>query len=59
MKPSYEELLELLDDVSAAASNMLLHYHPRHVADYGPRKRLIDKARDICDHHLRQEKEAS
>jgi hypothetical protein len=54
-----EELLELLDDVSAAAENMLLHYgSTMPEADAAQRGQLILRARDICNAELRPEEDA-
>ena len=53
-KLTREQLLDLLDDVSAAAENMLLHYgSTMPEADAAARGQLIFKARDICNHELR------
>lgn len=51
--PTYGELLELLDDVSALAENVIAHFHPRNSADYAPRTAKVRQARVICDGLLR------
>jgi hypothetical protein len=51
-----EELLQLLDDVSAAAETMLVHYgSTMPEEDAAARGQLIFKARDICNAELRSE----
>lgn len=53
-KPSYDELLEMLDNVSATAENL---YHqngqPMTGADRRARMKVIKQARDTCDKLLR------
>lgn len=56
MKLTREQLLDLLDDVSAAAETMLLHYcSTMPEDDAAHRGQLILRARDICNAELRPE----
>jgi len=60
MKPTYDELLEMLDNVSATADNML-HHHAQDMSanDYRHRSRTIEAARTVCESLLRvNEKDA-
>lgn len=52
--PRYDDLLEMLDDVSAAAENML-SVCPMTPADKAQRTRIITEARDLCNRLLREE----
>jgi hypothetical protein len=55
-KLTREQLLDLLDDISAAAENMLLHYgSTMPEEDAAARGQLILKARDVCNAELRGE----
>ncbi len=57
-KPTYEELLEMLDNVSATAENMYLQLAKAnlHTADDArSRQRTILEARALCDRLLRPE----
>jgi hypothetical protein len=49
---SRDRLIQLLDNVSAAARNMLNKNHMR-PEDFVRRAELIDAAREICDAELR------
>ena len=49
--PTYDELAELLDDVSAIAETLLLQ--SKRDAQWQHRDRIITKARDMSDHLLR------
>ena len=53
-----DDLLEMLDNVSAAAENMLAHAR-KHMgeADLAQRTKIITEAREVCDAELRPEKE--
>lgn len=55
-KPTYDELFELLDNVSATADNMYGQFHKQmgH-ADRINRANLIRMTRIICDRYLRAE----
>ena len=51
-----DDLLEMLDNVSAAAENMLTHFRDRmSEADIDQRIRIINEARAVCDAELRSE----
>lgn len=53
-RPTYDQLLQMLDNVSAAAETMLIHYyHKMPVADREARAKLIDEARQVCSALLR------
>lgn len=59
--PTREELLEILDNVSAAAQNLLGltvfgRTYEAHPADTAQRTKIIEEARIICDAELRHEK---
>lgn len=54
MKPTYDELLEMLDNVSASAENMLLVLK-MNPADWRRRNKIITEAREVCDRLLRAE----
>jgi hypothetical protein len=53
-KRTRAELLEMLDNVSAAARNMLaqMPYDPQN-SDYVQRTKIIEEARSVCDDELR------
>lgn len=54
MKPTYDELLEMLDNVSAAADNMLHRYAPNMSSDdFDGREKVVRSARATCDSLLR------
>lgn len=56
MKPTRDDLLEMLDNVSAALDNTLLaHGAAMTKADLTARSKLCLEARAVCDHLLRQE----
>lgn len=56
MTASREEILDLLDDVSAAFENTMAHFGNQmpHV-DRISRQELVNKARELCDRELRPE----
>lgn len=54
--PAYAELLELLDNVSAAAENMLVRFGGQmYRDDCTQRRKVVGEARALCDALLRQE----
>lgn len=56
--PPYDEVVELLDNVSAAFRNRLAQWVSRmRRADYEESKRLVNKARELCDRLLRPDPE--
>lgn len=56
MTASREEILELLDDVSAAFENTMAHYgNQMPHADRVSRQALVNAARKLCDRELRPE----
>lgn len=56
--PPYDEVVELLDNVSAAFRNRLAQWVSRmRRADYEESKRLVNKARELCDRLLRSDPE--
>ena len=56
MTVSREEILDLLDDVSAAFENTMAHYgNQMPHADRISRQALVNAARKLCDRELRPE----
>jgi hypothetical protein len=57
-RPTYDELLDLLDDVSAIAQNVLpFSKQSTTHQEYEHRSDKIDSARELCDRLLRPETE--
>lgn len=56
MSARREELLDLLDDVSASLENVLAaHGNQMTPSDRTSRQALVDRARKLCDQELRPE----
>jgi hypothetical protein len=54
-KPTYDELLEMLDNVSAALKNTVLYGGTMTTGDKIARLDLAMEAREVCDALLREE----
>jgi hypothetical protein len=53
--PSYDDLLEMLDNVSAIAENMYFQRSPMTDSDKASRLKTIAEARSVCNALLRKD----